>query len=123
MSGASIASGGRPSSARVANVRLYFGGVLSHSAAEVIANYAWRTKDELARTLPLERGEELVVAFEAVTRYTGSSVFVKGRRGYLRLSTERLCVLRHDGFIRDRIIVIPPGAIKERTRPRARYHR
>ena len=76
-----------------------------------MAAYALSTKDELERTLPLERDEELVIAFRAVTQFTGSSMFAKTRRGYLRMSTKRLCVLRHYGFIRDRIIVIPPGAI------------
>jgi hypothetical protein len=83
----------------------------SHSASEVTATYALRTRDELERTLPLERNEALLVAFSAVTKYTGSSILAKTRRGYLRLSTQRLCILRHYGFIRDRIIVIPPGAI------------
>jgi len=83
----------------------------NHSASEVIATYALRTKDELEGTLPLERDEEPVVAFYAVTKYTGSSILARTRKGYLRLSTKRLCVLRHYGFIRDRIIVIPPGAI------------
>jgi hypothetical protein len=85
--------------------------VTSHSASEVIATYALRTKDELERTLPLDRDDELLAAFSVVTQYTGSSILAKTRRGYLRLSTKRLCVLRHYGFLRDRIIVIPPGAI------------
>jgi hypothetical protein len=83
----------------------------SHLASEVIATYALRTKDELERTLPLEGAEQLLVAFYAITEYSRSSIIRRSRTGYLRLSTTRLCVLRRYGFIRDRIIVIPPGAI------------
>ena len=89
----------------------YFLPGASHSASEVIATYALRTKDELERTLPLDFDEELFVGFRAVTQYTGSAIFAKTRKGYLRLSSKRLCVLRHYGLIRDRIIVIPPTAI------------
>jgi hypothetical protein len=83
----------------------------SHLASETIATYALRTKDELERTLPLEPDEQLLVAFYAITSYSRSSILAKSRKGYLRLSTKRLCVLRHYGFIRDRVIVIPAGAI------------
>jgi hypothetical protein len=80
-------------------------------ASEVIAKYAFMgPRVELERTLPLEPGEILIVGMIARTRY-GDRPFGGGRRGFLRLSTRRLCIVRHYGFIRDRIIVIPPRAI------------
>lgn len=85
----------------------------SHSASEVTATHARTTKSELERTLPLEGDETLLVGFYAVTQYSGSSILAKTRKGYLRLSTERLCVVRHYFFIPDRIIVIPHGAITD----------
>jgi hypothetical protein len=80
-------------------------------ASEVIAKYAvMGPRVELERTLPLEPGEILIVGVIAHTTY-GDSPFDRGRRGFLRLSTHRLCIVRHYGFIRDRIIVIPPRSI------------
>lgn len=82
-------------------------------ASEVIAKYAvMGPRVELERTLPLEPGEMLIVGVIAYTRY-GDGPFHRGRRGFVRVSTQRLCIVRHYGFIRDRIIVIPPRAITE----------
>jgi hypothetical protein len=82
-------------------------------ASEVIAKYAvMGPRVELERTLPLEPCEILIVGVIAHTTYGDSPFpFDRGRRGFLRLSTQRLCIVRHYGFIRDRIIVIPPRAI------------
>ncbi|MGH2855595.1 MAG: hypothetical protein ACRDLF_15550, partial [Solirubrobacteraceae bacterium] len=82
-------------------------------ASEVIAKYAVvGPRVELGRTLPLEPSERLIVGVIAHTMY-GDWPFPFGRhrRGFLRLSTRRLCIVRHFGLIRDRIIVIPPRAI------------
>ncbi len=83
------------------------------TASEVIAKYAVvGPRVELERTLPLEPSETLIVGVIAQTRLGDSSFpFDRGRRGFLRLSTQRLCIVRHYGFLRDRIIVIPPRAI------------
>jgi hypothetical protein len=82
-------------------------------ASEVSAKYAvMGPRVELERTLPLEPSEILIVGMIAHTTF-GDSSFPsdRGRRGFLRLSTHRLCIVRHYGFFRDRIIVIPPRAI------------
>ena len=82
-------------------------------ASEVNAKYAvMGPRVELERTLPLEPTEILVVGVIAHTTLgDSSSPLNRGRRGFLRLSTHRLCIVRHYGFVRDRIIVIPPRAI------------
>jgi hypothetical protein len=95
-------------------------------ASEVIAKYAVvGPRVELERTLPLEPSELLIVGVIAHTTY-GDRPFPLGRhrRGFLRLSTQRLCIVRHYGFIRDRIIVIPPRAITgvERQGPLEAVH-
>jgi hypothetical protein len=93
-------------------------------ASEAIAKYAVAgPRVELERTLPLEPGEILIVGVTAHTTY-GDSPFSRGRPGFLRLSTQRLCIVRHYGFIRDRIIVIPPKAITgvEGQGPRESLH-
>jgi hypothetical protein len=80
-------------------------------ASEVIAKYAViGPRVELERTLPLAPGEILIAGVISHTAY-GDRPFGRVRRGFLRLSTQRLCIVRHYGFIRDRIIVIPPKAI------------
>jgi hypothetical protein len=64
------------------------------AAREVIAKYAFMGPGvELERTLPLGHG------------------LIAKRRGFLRLSSERLCIVRQYGFRRDRIVEIPRGAI------------
>ena len=88
-------------------------GMSDDIASEVIAKYAVvGPRVELERTLPLEPSELLILGVIAHTTY-GQRPFPFGRhrRGFLRLSTQRLCIVRHYGFIRDRIIVIPPRAI------------
>jgi hypothetical protein len=93
-------------------------------ASEVVAQYAVMGPGvELERTLPLELGEILIVSVIAHTTY-GDNRFDRGRRGFLRLSTQRLCIVRHFGFTRDRIIVIPPRAITgvEGQGPRESVH-
>jgi hypothetical protein len=80
-------------------------------ASEVVAKYAvMGPRVELERTLPLEPGETPIVGVIAHTTYRDSR-FDRHRRGFLRLTTQRLCIVRHYGFIRDRIIVLPPRAI------------
>lgn len=80
-------------------------------ASEVVAKYAvMGPRVELERTLPLEPGEILIVGVISHTTY-GDGPSDGGRRGFLRLSTQRLCIVRHYGLIRDRIVVIPPKAI------------
>jgi hypothetical protein len=87
------------------------------SASVVIARYAATPKVELEQTLPLGSEEALIVAVRGATKYSGDSFLGRlntstgGRRSFIRLSTTRLCVVRRYGFIRDRIIVIPPSAI------------
>jgi hypothetical protein len=69
---------------------------------------------ELERTLPLEPSEILIVGVIAHTTYGDWPFpFARRRRGFLWLSTQRLCIVRHYGIIRDRIIVIPPRAITD----------
>jgi hypothetical protein len=60
--------------------------------------------------LPFEPNEIVSLGVIAHTAY-GDNLLDRGRRGFLRLSTHRLCIVRHYGFIRDGIIVIPPTAI------------
>jgi hypothetical protein len=95
-------------------------------ASEVIAKYAIvGPRVELERTLPLKPSELLIVGVIAHTTYGDSPFpFRRHRRGFLRLSTQRLCIVRHYGVIRDRIIVIPPRAITgvERQGPRESVH-
>jgi hypothetical protein len=95
------------------------------TAAEGIAKYAARPAAELERTLPLEPSELLLVGVIAHTTY-GNRPFSldRHRRGFVRVSTQRLCIVRHFGFVRDRIIVIPPGAITgvEGQGPRESVH-
>jgi hypothetical protein len=82
-------------------------------ASEMIAKYAvMGPRVELERTLPVKAGENVIAGVIAHTRY-GDSPLGGGRRGFLRLSTRRLCIVRHYGFIRDRILVIPPKAIAD----------
>jgi len=88
-------------------------------ASEVIAKYAATPKAELERTVPLDSDEVVIVAVRAATRYSGDSLLGRlntstgGRRSFIRLTTRRLCIIRRYGFIRDRILVIPPAAITE----------
>jgi hypothetical protein len=101
-------------------------GMSEEIASEVIAKYAVvGPRVELERTSPVEPSELLIVGVIAHTT-CGDSPFPFGRhrRGFLRLSTQRLCIVRHYGFIRDRIIVIPPRAITgvERPGPRESVH-
>jgi hypothetical protein len=78
-------------------------------ASVVIAKYALTPAAELDRTLPLEPGDELLVGVAASTHYSGAQLGV--RRSFVRVSTGLVCIVRRYGFIRDRILVIPPGAI------------
>jgi hypothetical protein len=88
-------------------------GMSDDIASEVIAKYAVvGPRVELERTLPLEPSEILIVGVIAHTTFGDWPFpFDRHRRGFLRLSTQRLCIVRHYGFIRDRIVVIPPRAI------------
>lgn len=80
-------------------------------AREVIAKYAFMGPGvELERTLPLADDEQRIIEGRVVTRYARHGLIAK-RRGFLRLSSERLCIVRQYGFRRDRIVEIPRGAI------------
>jgi hypothetical protein len=80
-------------------------------AREVIAKYAFMGPGvELERTLPLDDDERRIIEGRVVTRYPRHGLIAK-RRGFLRLSSERLCIVRQYGFRRDRIVEIPRGAI------------
>jgi hypothetical protein len=88
------------------------------SGHEVIARYAFRGPGiELERTLPLEVGEQAIIVGRSVTKYRGHGL-IRTRRGFFRLSIKRLCIVRQYGFRRDRIIVIPPAAIRDVHGPR-----
>ncbi len=78
-------------------------------ASQVIAKYALTPAAELERTLPLAPDEELVIGVPGTTHYSAARFAT--RRSFVRVSSKRLCIVRRHGFIRDRIIVIPPGAI------------
>lgn len=83
-----------------------------NQAREVIAKYAFMGPGvELERTLPLRKGEQPVIAGRVITKFSGHDGLIGRRPGFLRLSTDRLCIVRHCGFRRDRIVEIPCAAV------------
>jgi hypothetical protein len=91
-------------------------------AREVIAEYAFMGPGvELERTLPLHHDEGSIIACRVVTKYPGHGLRAY-RPGFLRLSTERLCIVRRYGFRRDRIIEIPRAAITKLNVDKAPLH-
>jgi hypothetical protein len=80
-------------------------------AQELIATYAFKGPGvELDRTLPLHENEHSIIAGRIATRYRGHGV-IANRAGFLRLSTEHLCIVLVYGFRRDRILEIPRAAV------------
>lgn len=80
-------------------------------ALEVVARYAFKGPGvELDRTLPLHDGESSIIAGRVRTKYRGHGLMAN-RPGFIRLSTDRLCIVRVYGFRRDRILEIPRGAM------------
>jgi hypothetical protein len=79
-------------------------------ARVVVARYAFKGPGvEMEQTLPLRPGEEPILAGRITSRYEGHSLGY--RRGFLRLSTDRLCILQVFAFRKDRIIEVPREAV------------
>jgi hypothetical protein len=78
---------------------------------------------ELERTLPLGKDERPIIEGRVQSRYAGHGL-IANRRGFLRLSDERLCIVRQYEFRRDRVVEIPRGAVTrlEVDEPPLRIH-
>lgn len=69
----------------------------------------WGVDHELDRTLPLNDGEEVALSGAVLARAPW-----RGRRvAFLRLSDERLCIVRHYNVRRDQALEVPAGALLE----------
>ena len=67
----------------------------------------WGVDHELDRTLPLNNGEEVIVAGAVLAR----APWLGRRLAFLRLSDERLCIVRHYNVRRDQALEVPAGAL------------
>ena len=102
----------RASSAGLAPAREYAEMANSgeDAARTVIAQYAFKGLHlEMERTLPLRPGEDVI--FAGLGRRYITALWQP--LTYIRLSSDRLCILEHFKFRQDRIIEIPPRAVTD----------